>query len=53
MIFPSRLAFAAKAEDDDALWPLHVESNLSLEEEKIPVDKLLLPAAISVGMGTF
>lgn len=46
MMLPSRLAFAASAEEEEGLWLLHVvESSLSLEE-KMPVDELLSPGAI-------
>lgn len=51
MMLPSRLAFAAMADDDDWSWlPQVVESIVSLEEEKMPVDELLPPGA--TGMGT-
>lgn len=50
MILPSRLAFAASAEDEDGSWLPHVvESIVSLEEEKRPVDDLLPPGATSIG----
>lgn len=50
MMLPSRFAFAAKAEDEEGSWLPHVvESIVSLEEEKRPVDELLPPGATGIG----
>lgn len=50
MMLPSRLAFAAKVEEEDGSWlPQVVESIVSLEEEKMPVEELLPPGATGIG----
>lgn len=50
MILPSRLAFAANAEDEDGSWLPHVVESVVSVEEKRPVEELLQPGA--TGMGT-
>ena len=50
MMLPSRLALAANAEEEEGSWLPHVvESIVSLEEEKRPVEELLPPGATGIG----